>query len=300
MRRCGSRSRPSSRWACDLLLSARSLRLLTEERNRQAHTDELTGLGNRRQLGHGPRPVLRRSGQRRASHAKLAFLFVDLNHFKEINDSFGHPAGDELLAPTRAAARRAVGSPDSVVRLGGDELAVVLMDADADDRGRGRTGSSKRSKSPSSCTRSRRAWEPASASRWCPPTQPTDRRSCGVRTSRCIEPNWARCPYVFYDQELDGGEDQPDLLDELREAVTTATSSCTISRNSTCDRPDPRGRGARPLAPPHARTRTPAQVPAARRRGRTHVAAHRSGCSMRRSAQCAHVAQRAVATSRSR
>ena len=91
-----------------LLLSARSLRIITEERYRQAHTDELTGLGNRRQLSLILDLFFADEVDTDAAPREMAFLFVDLNHFKEINDSFGHPAGDELLAPTRTApdARR--------------------------------------------------------------------------------------------------------------------------------------------------------------------------------------------------
>ena len=96
-------------------------------------TDELTGLGNRRKLhhifenffdGHDPDSDVKQS---------LAFLFVDLDHFKEINDSFGHPAGDELLRQLGPRLTAAVRSNDIVVRLGGDEFAVVLIDADAEE-----------------------------------------------------------------------------------------------------------------------------------------------------------------------
>ena len=75
------------------------MRILTEERNRQAHTDELTGLGNRRQLSMVLDRFFTDHADEDGVQRELAFLFVDLNHFKEINDSFGHPAGDELLAP---------------------------------------------------------------------------------------------------------------------------------------------------------------------------------------------------------
>ena len=63
---------------------------------------------------------------------ELAFLFIDLNRFKEINDSFGHPAGDELLRQLGPRLRRSLRPGDVPVRLGGDEFAAVLVDADAD------------------------------------------------------------------------------------------------------------------------------------------------------------------------
>ena len=107
-----------------LALSLRSLRLLTEERHRQAITDQLTGLGNRRRLA----AVLEAcfdEGERR----DVAFLFVDLDHFKEVNDSFGHTAGDQLLAQVGPRVRDRLGESDLFVRIGGDEFAVILVDA---------------------------------------------------------------------------------------------------------------------------------------------------------------------------
>ena len=159
-----------------LLLSARSLRIITEERYRQAHTDELTGLGNRRQLSLILDLFFADEVDTDATPREMAFLFVDLNHFKEINDSFGHPAGDELLRQLGPRLTRAVGESGSVVRLGGDELAVVLIDADADVAIEVAQRIMAKSISPSTCTRSRRPSGPASASRWRPTTPTTDRR----------------------------------------------------------------------------------------------------------------------------
>jgi diguanylate cyclase (GGDEF)-like protein len=117
-----------------LAVSSRSLRLLTEERHRQAVTDELTGLGNRRKLVQVfDNFFANRDSSAPEARQSLAFLFVDLDHFKEINDSYGHPAGDALLRQLGPRLLAAVRSSDIVVRLGGDEFAVVLIDADVED-----------------------------------------------------------------------------------------------------------------------------------------------------------------------
>jgi diguanylate cyclase (GGDEF)-like protein len=111
-------------------LSVRGLRSLTEERHRQAVTDELTGLANRRQLISMLDGYFDDFLDPQTPPRKLAFLFVDLDHFKEINDSFGHSAGDELL---RQLGPRLMGSmrrSDVLVRIGGDELGVVLIDTE--------------------------------------------------------------------------------------------------------------------------------------------------------------------------
>jgi diguanylate cyclase (GGDEF)-like protein len=116
-----------------LAISARGLRALTEERHRQAVTDELTGLGNRRKLFHVFESFFENRDAASENKQNLAFLFVDLDHFKEINDSFGHAAGDELLRQLGPRLLSSVRSNDIVVRLGGDEFAVLLIDADVDD-----------------------------------------------------------------------------------------------------------------------------------------------------------------------
>src|ERR1019366_203909 len=62
----------------------------------------------------------------------LALLLLDLDHFKEINDSFGHPIGDEILKMLGPRLKSVLRSADVLTRLGGDEFGVVLTDADAD------------------------------------------------------------------------------------------------------------------------------------------------------------------------
>jgi len=113
-----------------LVLSVRGLEELSQERHRQAVTDELTGLRNRRYLFKVLDTFF--TGYHEHSEESLAFLFVDLDRFKEINDSFGHPAGDELLRQLGERLEGSLREDDLLVRLGGDEFAVVLSGGDVD------------------------------------------------------------------------------------------------------------------------------------------------------------------------
>jgi diguanylate cyclase len=113
-------------------LSARSLRTLTQKRYRQSVTDDLTGLSNRRYLFKTLDAYFADEQAGAAPGRTLAFLFVDLNSFKELNDSFGHPAGDEILRQVAGRLRGSLRDSDALIRLGGDEFAVVLLNADSD------------------------------------------------------------------------------------------------------------------------------------------------------------------------
>src|ERR1700722_5113956 len=115
-----------------LVLSVRRLQALSSERHRQSVTDDLTGLNNRRYLFQVLDNFFTEGAESLTPERTLAFLFVDLNHFKEINDSFGHPAGDQLLKQLGARLATSLRSTDLLVRIGGDEFAVVLIDGDAE------------------------------------------------------------------------------------------------------------------------------------------------------------------------
>jgi len=114
-----------------LALSVRGLRSLSQERRRQSITDELTGLGNRRFLNTTLDSFFAEY-QVAEQPRTIAFLFIDLNHFKEVNDTFGHSVGDSLLMQLGPRLSACVRRSDLLIRLGGDEFVVVLVDADAD------------------------------------------------------------------------------------------------------------------------------------------------------------------------
>jgi diguanylate cyclase (GGDEF)-like protein len=117
--------------AARMTLSLREQRALNDTRQRDAVTDELTGLGNRRCLLDELNRALAPLADGDPQAGSLALLLIDLDHFKEINDSFGHQTGDALLREIGPRIRQVVRRSDLVTRLGGDEFAVVLHGADA-------------------------------------------------------------------------------------------------------------------------------------------------------------------------
>lgn len=88
-----------------------------------ANHDVLTGLPNRALFMDRLAQAVLRSQREQTS---LALLFVDVDHFKAINDGFGHSAGDEVLIEVGSRLRSAVRDEDSVARLGGDEFTVIV------------------------------------------------------------------------------------------------------------------------------------------------------------------------------
>jgi diguanylate cyclase (GGDEF)-like protein len=94
----------------------------------RATHDDLTGLANRAALAERLLASFEPDSDRRTRHEGL--LFIDIDDFKDVNDSLGHEGGDALLAQLAERLRASVRSHDLVARLGGDEFAVVVLDND--------------------------------------------------------------------------------------------------------------------------------------------------------------------------
>jgi diguanylate cyclase (GGDEF)-like protein len=99
---------------------------LHEELVHRAYHDALTDLGNRRLGEKGLNAAIERA---RSSHTGVAVLWVDLDRFKQINDRYGHPAGDHVLQQVARRLRSKVRSTDTLARMGGDEFMLILEGA---------------------------------------------------------------------------------------------------------------------------------------------------------------------------
>jgi diguanylate cyclase len=101
------------------------LRKMAVELDRAARTDELTGLPNRRTFFLEVDAAIARSDEGRG-----AFLYIDVDHFKQLNDTHGHAAGDSVLRRMGAVIQLCVREGDVAARLGGEEFGIYLARAD--------------------------------------------------------------------------------------------------------------------------------------------------------------------------
>lgn len=93
----------------------------------QANFDSLTGLPNRQMFYDRLALEIKKSHR---SQKPIALMFIDLDHFKDVNDSLGHDQGDQLLKEVGARLKTCVRDTDTIARLGGDEFAVIMGELD--------------------------------------------------------------------------------------------------------------------------------------------------------------------------
>jgi diguanylate cyclase (GGDEF)-like protein len=115
--------------AQELQIRDGELRNAMHRLNHQAATDQLTGLPNRRYLWEALGAELMRARRKKTS---LAVILLDIDHFKQINDHWGHEAGDLVLKNVTYAIRAVVRGSDIIARHGGEEFVIVLPEAGED------------------------------------------------------------------------------------------------------------------------------------------------------------------------
>lgn len=197
--------------------TARQGRALSLESDQQLLVDELTGLGNRRYLTQVLDAYFKSDGG--MPQSRLAFLFIDLDHFKEINDSFGHPAGDRLLGEVGPRLLPCLGESDLLIRLGGDEFAAVLKGADANYAKVVAARIVSSLEAPFGFDRVK-AFVGASIGIALAPTHANDSSSL----LRCADiamyrAKTKRVPFVVYNSNLDEDGDRLRFIEELGDAI---------------------------------------------------------------------------------
>lgn len=111
----------------ELQLAIEKIEIVKSEMTHLAHYDFLTDLPNRMQLYEKLNLAI---DWAKRHHAKMALMFLDIDHFKEINDSHGHNVGDKLLQSIALRLKQVVRSTDTISRIGGDEFVILLSEFD--------------------------------------------------------------------------------------------------------------------------------------------------------------------------
>lgn len=115
---------------CNLRRQLCKIQALKEQLADQAVHDPLTGLFNRRYLDEALERELARTAR---SQSPLSLLMIDIDHFKHINDTFGHPVGDRVLRQLGTLLERLIRRCDTACRYGGEEFVVLMPESTADN-----------------------------------------------------------------------------------------------------------------------------------------------------------------------
>jgi diguanylate cyclase (GGDEF)-like protein len=185
-------------------------------------TDQLTTLANRRAL-HELLDAFEQEAAATGVQRQLACLFVDLNRFKEVNDSFGHSVGDDLLRQLGARLNGILREGDLLARLGGDEFVVALLDADG-ERGAimaQRIGARLHQPFQLGAVRAQIGASIGIA------VAPAD-ATAGADLLRCADLAMYRAKvagqqFAIYSEELDGRGNRMGMVEDLRAAISERT-----------------------------------------------------------------------------
>lgn len=115
---------------CMIIRDISDKRDASENLRKAAYCDHLTGLSNRRAFFEAAELELMR---RKKALRPVALIMLDADHFKAINDRYGHPAGDAVLCQLAATMRAVCRQVDVLARIGGEEFAIILPSADLAD-----------------------------------------------------------------------------------------------------------------------------------------------------------------------
>jgi diguanylate cyclase (GGDEF)-like protein len=113
----------------DIAVSKQELESANRELERLSRTDRLTQLNNR---GYWEERLVQETRRASRSGGTGTLIMFDIDHFKRINDTYGHQAGDAVLRATAGALRQCMRSTDVAGRYGGEEFGVILVDTDAE------------------------------------------------------------------------------------------------------------------------------------------------------------------------
>ncbi len=238
---CDEAGRP--RRIVGIVLDTTERRQMEEALRHQATHDALTGLPNRALLDERLSTAL--------AAGPLALLLLDLDRFKDVNDTFGHPQGDGLLAEVAARLRGVAREVDTVARLGGDEFAVLLpAGAEADARMVARyprrpRGAHCRGR-PAGAGR-REHWRGPGAGAW-------ERRRGAPAPGRCGHVHGQARPERRRRLRPDAGSAQPGAAGPRRRPAPRAGArrarAALPAQSGPCQSPGPWGGGAGALAAP--------------------------------------------------